>query len=288
MHQPAAMLSPETHDTFSAAGLDVSDVAAFRRDGFLICRWPLFAPAMLDRLRGIADAYVAEVAAGRRPADLNQPHFNDPRLFQFLLDGRALDIAERLVGPDILLWSSQFFCKPAISGRSVPWHADGRYWTNFIEPVQVVSVYIALDDQRVENGCLRLLLGSHRRDVAFPYERSGADANPFFPLGVPADKLDPAQIVEIELRAGEFVLFDGWLLHGSNANTSPDNRYSFTMRYAPTTCRVDAVSVRPVRRRIRSTIGFVRRKVQGRDIYRHRVYLVRGRDRAGNHYQPLP
>jgi ectoine hydroxylase-related dioxygenase (phytanoyl-CoA dioxygenase family) len=262
--------------------------AAFERDGYLICRWPLVEADLFRKLCRIAEEYVVEVALDRRSADLNQPHFTDPRLFEFVLHPCALKIAERIVGPDILLWSSQFFCKPAGTGKPVPWHADAHYWTNFIDPVRVVSIYIALDEQTAANGCLRVLPGSHKVTHGFAYRRTNPNANPFFPQGVPEEALDSSCLVDIELHPGEFVLFDGWLLHGSNANRSTLPRYSFTMRYAPTTSRVDSVSIRPLRRWLRCGAGVVRRALGGRDIYRHQVYLVQGEDRAGNSYRPRP
>jgi ectoine hydroxylase-related dioxygenase (phytanoyl-CoA dioxygenase family) len=229
-----------------------------------------------------------EVAQDGRGADLNQPHFTDARLFTFMLHPRVLKVVEEILGPDILLWSSQFFCKPAKTGKAVPWHADAHYWRSFIDPVRVVSVYLALDEQTSENGCLRVLPGSHRSGCDFVYQQADRNANPFFPEGVPIETLNGNGLVDIALCAGEFILFDGWLLHGSNANQSDLPRYSFTMRYAPTTCRVHAVSIWPVHRLLRSGAGLLRRALQGRDIYRHQIYMALGKDRAGNTYLPLP
>ena len=274
----------------SAATIGDRDLGltAFRQLGYVICNWPLFEQAKLVRLRSIAKAYAVEAAAGIRSADLNQPHFDDPRLFEFLLDARPLDIAERLLGSDLLLWSSQFFCKPALTGRSVPWHDDAHYWRRFIDPVRVVSIFVALNDTDSSNGCLRVLAGSHVRSFEPRYRRSPAKANPFFPFSIPEQTLDPTRIVDVQLRAGEFVVFDSRTLHGSNANTSQHDRFCFTMRYAPTTCHVDSIGLQPLWRIKRSAVGVVRRMLRGRDIYRHKIYLVRGRDHAGNRYEPLP
>lgn len=287
MSSSSPVASPKSA-TEAPGRLTKADIDAYRRDGFLVFHWPLFMPERLERLRRIAREYVAEAAEGGRAADLNQPHFSDARIFDFALDRIAVGLMEDLLGPDLLLWATQFFCKTPRTGAAVPWHADAHYWTNFISPVNVVSLYCALDEQTVANGCLRVSAGSHSAHGRFSYQRSAVDANPFFPKGVTETSLDAAATVDIELRAGEFILFDGGLLHGSDANRSPETRYSFTMRYAPTSCKVDAVSVRPVRRQLRAMSGLVRRTFTGRDIYRHQVFLIRGQDRAGNRYGSLP
>jgi hypothetical protein len=41
----------------------------------------------------------------------------------YRIDPRLLDVVEQLIGPDIGLWGSQVFCKPALGGREVPWHS---------------------------------------------------------------------------------------------------------------------------------------------------------------------
>ena len=39
-----------------------------------------------------------------------------------------LDMVEQLIGPDIALWNSSLFAKPARVGSRTPWHQDGEYW----------------------------------------------------------------------------------------------------------------------------------------------------------------
>ena len=39
-----------------------------------------------------------------------------------------LDVVERILGPDIVVWGSALFCKRATGGKATPWHQDGQYW----------------------------------------------------------------------------------------------------------------------------------------------------------------
>ena len=48
--------------------------------------------------------------------------------FGYATRPEILDCVEALLGPDIVLWGSQVFCKPAHTGRKIPWHQDGKYW----------------------------------------------------------------------------------------------------------------------------------------------------------------
>lgn len=78
-----------------------------------------------------------------------------------------LDLVEQLIGPDIILWGCQAFCKPPGDGMEVPWHQDGQYWP--IRPLATCTVWIAIDDSVVENGCLRVIPKSHYEKTLFSH-----------------------------------------------------------------------------------------------------------------------
>lgn len=263
------------------------DVGAYRRDGYLVVRERLFSEAELARLDSIAADWQRRAAAGDARSDLNVPHFDDVRLFDFLVHPAVLDLVQPFIGEDIAIWTSQFFCKLPAAGQSIGWHADGHYWRRFLTPVDVVSLWLALDDVSTGNGGLRILPGSHRQ-AHFTYVGRRPHDNPFFPRRVPDDQIPQERVVDIELARGECVMFDGELLHASGANTSGRRRFAYTMRYMPTSCRFDAVDLNALTRAARVAFGACRRRWAGHDIYRHRIYLARGRDRAGNRYAPVP
>ena len=269
----------------AAASLDRAALDAYARDGYLIGRRPLFPAPLLDRLEEILQEWLDRVAAGTAPAHLNAPHFSDPRLFDFLAAEPVLDLVESMIGGNIAIWASQFFCKPPGAGQAIGWHADAHYWARFLRPVRVVSIWLALDDASAANGCMRVLPGSHRAR-RFRYVPRLPDENPFFPRRVLPDDIDASKAVDVELGRGEFLVFDGHLVHGSAANTGTRRRAGFTMRYIPTSCRFDAVDVRIGRRAARVVLDAFRRRFMGRTMSRHNIYLVRGVDLAGNSYTP--
>ena len=83
----------------------------------------------------------------------------DESFLEFCKNNIILDYVEQLIGPDFALWNSSFFAKPAHNGHATPWHQDGQYWP--IKPLATCTVWLAIDDATIENGCLKFIKGSH-------------------------------------------------------------------------------------------------------------------------------
>ena len=73
------------------------------------------------------------------------PHFEHPYLFKYLTHPRVLKVIERFIGPDIVLWSSHFISKRENDGMEVPWHQDGVYWGESLDPMHVITMWLAVD-----------------------------------------------------------------------------------------------------------------------------------------------
>ena len=78
-------------------------------------------------------------------------------------DDRILDVVETVLVPDIALFASGYNAKPPYQGLPVLWHQDAAYWP--LEPMDVITVWLALDDSGPTNGCVRVIPGSHRWKV---------------------------------------------------------------------------------------------------------------------------
>lgn len=123
----------------------------------------------------------------------------EPKLDQYVIDYRVC--------------CSNFMVKPAHdSGGLLPMHVD---WSFVDEPEQVaVHMWVPLLDVNPENGCLAIVPGTHH--LADP-ERAHADDIPFrevMPL------LEKEYLLELTMKAGSCVLYDGRLVHGSRVNRS--------------------------------------------------------------------
>jgi len=246
-------------------GATPNQVRFYREQGY-VKLGRIFTREELDALRAHVDAMIAALPEGKRPEGMDTPHFEDPWLFRYLTHPRVLDVVEAFLGPDLVLWSSHFIAKPAGDGRAVPWHTDGAYWGRRLQPMKVLTLWLAVDESRVENGCMRVLSGSHREVAAAMEQYEQVDqASHVFGFRLPPHLIDESRAVDLELAPGEAHLHDAWTIHGSNANRSGSRRCGYTMRYMPA--------------------DVVHHPKGG-----HRIYLVRGEDRTGgrNEYAPIP
>lgn len=253
------------------------DVVAYRRDGLVVA--PVSLPSdLLERMRQSLDRLLRN-SADIAPESLICPHIPNGQRhpepearawFEYATQPFLLDLVEQVIGPDIVLWGSQVFCKPAYTGREIPWHQDGEYWP--IRPLATCSVWIALDDSTPENGCMRYAPGSHAGGSLFPHH-DAARPDRVLGLEVDAGAFNVAEARDDVLRAGQFSLHDVFLIHGSSPNRSPRRRAGFVIRYMPATSRFDR-SIGDTQ--TQAGVAF--------SLSRRPIWLVRGVDRAGNDF----
>jgi ectoine hydroxylase-related dioxygenase (phytanoyl-CoA dioxygenase family) len=210
------------------AKLTPQDVEYYQQNGYLLYHRQVFAPYRLARLTAIFEEHLAE--KGEKLSDeLDTPHFRDRRLLEFLLADEVLDLVEPLIGPDIGLFSSHFISKDPYTGRATPWHEDSAFWKErFDRYDRIVTVWLAIDRSTKDNGCMRVLPGSHANGFS-DYVEVDPRANTF--SREIKDPLDDKRAVYFELERGECSLHDSRIIHGARANTSPYRRCGYTMRY---------------------------------------------------------
>ena len=159
---------------------------------------------------------------------------HDPFWIRLISDSRLLDIAELFVGPNIALFASHYLSKPPVEGLPVLWHQDGSYWP--LEPMQVVTLWLAVDDSLPENGCMRVIPATQNLDLQELHRRTDVD-------NVLSSQIDPTLVdeskaVDLVLKAGDISVHHPNVIHGSNANTSAKRRCGLTIRYIPTSTRI--------------------------------------------------
>jgi len=191
---------------------------------------------------------------------MDVPHFSFPQLYEWLFADEVLDLVEPLLGPDIALFSSHFISKPGFTGKRVPWHEDSAYWRGYMEPMEVVTVWLAIDPSTRENGCMQVIPRTQFNGYS-TYEPVDGKTN-VFDTEIIRPQRDDDRAVAIELAPNQASLHDGKLQHFSEANTSPTRRCGYTMRYISTRVRED-----------HEKIG-----------QWHHLYLARGKDLSGNVY----
>lgn len=259
------------------SGLTADELAAYRRDGQVTPDFRLDDTLLAD-MREAAEALVA-ARSDIRPEFVPLPHVpwdgSDKarvlarRFLAFARSPEILDLVESVIGPDIVFWTAALFSKPGGDGRPVPWHQDGIYWP--LKPMSTVTVWVALDDADVENGCMRIIPGSHRQGF-LTHHKSDADGLVLNTTIVEAE-LSPEKARCVELKAGQVSLHDAYLVHGSEPNVSARRRAGLTLRYMPGT------SLYEREQPMESGSNTVPLEFAERPIW-----LVRGVDRAGNDF----
>jgi hypothetical protein len=254
--------------------LDQQDIDTYRTDGLLKSPFRI-ADAQLASMRESLDKLLRD-NAHLAPETLVCPHIpygrthDESAAAQWLEYARhpgILDVVSQLIGGDIILWGSQVFCKPAATGKAIPWHQDGQYWP--IRPIATCSVWIALDDARPENGCMRFIPGSHADSSIYRHRIAGR-SDVVLNQEVDPSQFDAAMGRDDVLEAGQFSLHDVYLIHGSNANVSPNRRAGFVIRYMPATSVFERVSADD---HVQSGVRF--------SMSKRPIWLLRGRDRTG-------
>lgn len=215
--------------------LDPQAPAYYREHGYWLHRKPVFSPEKFQRLGEIFEEHLAG-KGGLRADELDTPHFRDRRLLDFLLDDCVLDLVDPLIGPDIGLWSSHFICKEAGVGRRTPWHEDSYLWNGRFDKFDgIVTVWLALDGADRENGCMRVIPGTHNNGFS-AYDDADPAEN-LFATQIKAELVDESAAVYFELARNQCSLHDSRIIHGAEPNTSTRRRCGYTMRYFSQTMR---------------------------------------------------
>ena len=251
------------------------EVQSYRDKGFLVPAFRLQGRD-LERLQKLtASVIAANPHLENKPIPQpNCPSFRrhgveaDGALMEFAARPDLVDIVEQLIGPDIILWSSTIFHKPAATGKRTPWHRDGEFWP--IDPLATVSLWIATTESRTSNGCLRVIPGSHlANDMGRHHDVTTDDV--IFGREIDADQFDEDLAYDIELEPGQMVLFDSRMIHGATPNSGRLARTGFSARYMPTTSRF-----------LHGTARMPTVKEDGFALGLRPLFLLRGIDRAGN------
>ncbi len=110
------------------------------------------------------------------------------------------------------------------------WHQDGSYWP--LEPMEVVTLWLAIDASLPENGCMRVIPGT--QTVALQQMRARTDVSNVLNSEIDPALVDESRAVDLVLQPGDVSVHQPNIIHGSNANNSPLRRAGLTIRYIPT------------------------------------------------------
>ena len=209
-------------------------------DGFCVVKNVLDAP-MIRELSNVTDNLLEQVSA----ADKERYRYQGSNIFiayQHAVFARLITLPAALqalagmgyASPKFL--SAFLLSKPAM-GHPLYWHQDWAAWGDRcsadVSPPQLFLMYYLTDTCR-ENGCLRVIPGTHRRRIALhdqlPIAHTDASYNAS--LDSPAFSRHPDE-QDVLVSAGDLVIGDARLLHAAHANRTSQRRTCLTLWYAP-------------------------------------------------------
>jgi ectoine hydroxylase-related dioxygenase (phytanoyl-CoA dioxygenase family) len=204
------------------------DVGSFEQNGFA-GPYKLTSRERMLKIGEVLAATTFHDTNVRSGNPLLNRYLDNRLVYQLCSQPVMIEAIRRVLGDDLLLWTSAFIPKAA-HGPEIPWHQDAHYWP--LEPRIVVTAWLAVTDVTPRNGCLQVLPGTHR------------DLQPFVPAthACGLDKLtdvsryDVGSAVTLEMQAGEFVLFNEQTVHRSFQNDTDQIRMGMVARF--TTCAV--------------------------------------------------
>lgn len=210
---------PDLADDYARDGFVILDdaidpdlVEALKRDAARICRGDL---GEIDAPPAGAEATADTEELMRQFLCIHYPHKISEAALEALRGPRMLDVLTRVIGPNVKAMQSMLFIKS--EGKpGQAWHQDEYFIPT--RDRSLTATWIALDDATIENGCLWVLPGSHRRGVLYP-DREQFD--PAFDCSIEAYDFpwEESDAVPVEIPAGTAIIFNGYLLHRSLQNS---------------------------------------------------------------------
>ncbi|MBE7467165.1 MAG: phytanoyl-CoA dioxygenase family protein [Planctomycetes bacterium] len=151
------------------------------------------------------------------------------------------------------IWHDQIQFKPPVVGGRTGWHQDFPAWP-ILQPADLISAWVALDDAEIDNGAMWMVPGSHRWGKV-PL-RTGDNFEPKFdeallPEGV---TVKPEPMV---VKKGEVAFHHCMTWHGSPENKTDRPRRAFAIHYMPGYTIYAPRAAHPVEKHVRVKPGEV-------------------------------
>lgn len=215
----------------------------FERDGYLLLRQ--FAPLnIVERMKEVALKDVAnmrepleyeadvkypgspeslDAEGGKTVRRLRQALSRDPIFQQWVCWPPLVKLLQKLLGTPVSCPLAHHNCvmtKHPDFSSDTGWHRDLRFW-NFTQP-ELISVWVAMGEEHLENGCLQVMPGTHRMQ----FSKDRLDDRDFLDPNCPENKSLFENIVTAELQPGDVLLFHAQTFHAATRNHTKKTKHS--------------------------------------------------------------
>ena len=201
--------------------------ARYEQDGIVFPIPVLSADEVFDNRNRLDSIAVRCGEASLRRFD--NLHLFFPWAYRLATHRALLDAVESFLGPDLVIDGTLVFYKPPHDSSYASWHQDSVYSGWHLTPS--ISAWIALTSSNRNNGCMRVVPGSHKLGL-LEHDNVLDDPNLLNRRGerIRMD-VKESDAIDVVLRPGEMSLHHTNIVHGSNANTSDGPRIGFIVRF---------------------------------------------------------
>ncbi|MFD0619541.1 phytanoyl-CoA dioxygenase family protein [Paenibacillus sp. GCM10027629] len=214
------------------------DVQFYKENGYLLVKG-VFNLEEVEEMRGAVERIIQRAAQSK--ADWNAAwqgeylppeqlkklvlkgfhdvHYHDASFTRAVVHPNMRAVLTQIIGPNVQLHHSKMLVKPPENGAAFPMHQDYPYFPHANHSMLAASVHLDYADE--ENGCLRVIPGSHKAG-SLPHLGSHYLNHKEYPTkdGTPC-------IAE----AGDVLFFNYLTIHGSDPNRSSRTRRNVLFQY---------------------------------------------------------
>jgi ectoine hydroxylase-related dioxygenase (phytanoyl-CoA dioxygenase family) len=208
--------------------LSESQVKEFHDDGFLVID-NIFDSAEIDKLRdACSEPEDMQWKTAEKTTHALGLTTRSSAFLNLARDSRIVARLRALLGDDIQLQHSKLAAQPAVADRGgFAWHQDFAFYPH--TNTDLVAVMVMLDDATPDNGCMRMIRGSHRRGLLNHMDNEGVFTG--MCQEPKAWKDHVSDVVNITPRAGGISMHHCLMLHGAGANQSGEPRRGLVYQY---------------------------------------------------------
>ncbi len=218
-------------------------LAGFQRDGYAVVRG-VIPTAELAAFHEVFLGVIPELAYPRGPDGVVREVTGVARSYEPLAriarDARFGALVAGVLGAQrVQLLQDSLLYKPAHDGGSVEWHQD-RTYIGYLVPAQVATLRIALLPEDDDNGCMRVVDGSHHwGEIGIDQSLAASSVASLLPSLSEQQRASVAAARSLPLEPGDISIHHCLTLHGSPPNTSTRPRRTILLRMFDAACRLD-------------------------------------------------
>ena len=224
------------------SNVTAEQIESYRENGFVVIKNFLNANELETWREAVADAVGGrghQRILGHDEKPNEEAYYNNvfiqrvnlwmdnEKMRKLMLDKRLGKMAATLAGTEgMRIWHDQALIKQPWANPT-GWHLDNPYWS--FSSRQAITIWVALDDVTLENGCLYFIPGSHK-SARFDNSSIGPNMGDLFKVYPEWKKLNATPV---PMKAGSCSFHNGITAHGAGPNMTPGWRRAMTCAYMP-------------------------------------------------------